>query len=293
MYRNLIVDLNNITFILKHSKVKTPKSYAHKEEHVAAFIMKEVVSYILFFAKKEKIDGIVIACDSKQTWRKDIYPEYKANRDSKDDVYYDEVIEAIGMIQDFFRDYTSAVVIKVDHCEADDIIAVWCQRSTNVENIILSSDKDFMQLLNARTFAYSPQTRKWLESPNPAYDLFIKCIRGDRGDNIRSAYPRVKTTKLQEAWSDKYKLLNLLETVLPDGTTVDHNLEFNMKLIDLAMIPEEISNKIFKAFTEYQPKSYCEFDAMRFMKERGINKELEALFRDKDWCLKKVPKLTD
>lgn len=293
MHRNLIIDLSNITHVIKHGKVKTPKSYAHKEDGVPQFIMRETINYILSFAKQERINGIVIACDSKKVWRKNLYPEYKANREVKDDIYYEETIEAMNLIKEFFRDHTSAFVLEVDHCEADDIIAVWCQRSKNVENIILSSDKDFMQLLDDHTFAYSPQTKKWLESPNSSYDLFVKCIRGDRGDNIRSAYPRVRTTKLEEAWNDKYKLLNLLETVLPDGSKVDDNLEFNMKLIDLARIPKEIGDKIYQTIREYKSGSYSEFDAAKFMKGLGIEKGIDQLFNNKDWSIKRSPRLAN
>lgn len=286
--RNLIVDSNNIAHIIRHAKVKTPKNLAHKETKVSEFIFKEMVDFILSFAKQNNINGIVIATEGKNIWRRDIYPEYKANRSPADDPYYENVKEAVGLLMEYFRDHTAAYVLNQPRAEADDIIAVWCQESSGVENVVLSSDKDFIQLINHRTFVYSPHVKDWLSTDDPCYDLFVKCIRGDRGDNIRSAYPRVREKVLGEAWNDKYKMLNLLETTLKDDTIVNENLKFNMKLIDLSSQPEDIRTEIQNSIENYEPSKYSEADTLRFFGDLGF-RDITKLIQYNDKPLKNSP----
>jgi hypothetical protein len=86
------------------------------------------------------------------------------------------------------------------------------------------------------------------------YALFLKCVRGDKTDNIFSAYPGVrekgssKAIGIREAYADReargYTWNNFMQQ-----KWVDHNqqqqkvverYEFNKRLIDLTQIPEEV-----------------------------------------------------
>ena len=187
----LIIDLTNLAYITRHSRISTPSS-GKKELFVKELLIKEIISGIDFYAKFHKADSIVIAGDHKKLWRRDVYPDYKANRDH-DDVYQEEIKEAIDIVFNFFSDHTNAFTIKAEGAEADDVIAVskdLLEEDTDI--IIISSDKDFCQLIDSRTKLYSPAQSVFRESESPEYDLFLKCVRGDRGDNIFSAYPRVR-----------------------------------------------------------------------------------------------------
>lgn len=93
----------------------------------------------------------------------------------------------------------------------------------------------------------------WIE-----YALFLKCIKGDKSDNIFSAYPRIteKTTKtkigIRDAFLDRYKKgydwQSFMNSEWEDPTGKKHivkeEYEFNRKLIDLNMIPVELKEKI-------------------------------------------------
>jgi len=288
MYTNLIVDLNNLAFTIRHATVKTPASIRQKEENVDKFLFKEILMSIINFSYTNNVDSIVIACDSKNVWRKDIYPEYKASSTTDEDIYYEEVLQSTEIIKKFFRECTKSYVLEVPRTEADDIIAVWAQESIGVNNIILSSDRDFIQLIDDRTSLYSIAQKTWRTSTDPKFDLFEKCIRGDRNDNIRSAYPRIKKTKLEEAWKDSMVMLNILETHLKDGSVVKDLYEFNSSLIDLNKQPEDIRKSIIEAINTCETGTFSELKNVKFFSDHSL-KEFSNILDYKGRILKCEP----
>lgn len=284
-HTNLIVDLNNMIFSTRYSQVKTPSRSQRKEEFVTELIFKESLGSIVYFANLFKADSIVIACDSPNVWRRDIYPEYKGGNDH-DDVYYKETIAAADLTKQFFRECTNSAVIEVPRTEADDVIAVFCQESVGVKNIILSSDKDFIQLIDSNTSLYSPPQKVWRESEDSDYELFLKCIRGDRGDNIFSAYPRVRETKLKEAWEDPYEMQNLLETVRKDGKKVKECFDLNLALIDLSQQPVNIRQDIIDALNKPYVNNYGELKMLAWFGRNNL-KEHAGMLSFKERPMKK------
>jgi len=271
-HRNLVVDLNNLVFSTRFAKIKTPSSMRRKEEYIPEMIFKDTLLSIVKYANEFKSDAIAIACDSSKVWRKEIYPEYKANRDHAD-IYYEETIEAANMLKRFFKECTNVAVFEVPHTEADDIIAVIAAESgEGVENVILSSDRDFVQLINENTFLFSPAQGKWRETEDAAYDLFFKCIRGDSNDNIFSAYPRVWEKKLVEAWEDEYKMLNLMETVRKDGVKVGDAYALNKKLIDLTAQPPLIRAEIEKVIKAPFQRKFGELRMQKWLADNSLKK---------------------
>ena len=101
---------------------------------------------------------IAIILDSgRATFRNDIYPDYKANRD--------ETPEDLIPQFDLIREATKAFSIPTDEMkgfEADDLIATYCKISTE-EGIpvrIISADKDLMQLVNRNVEMFDPMKEK-------------------------------------------------------------------------------------------------------------------------------------
>lgn len=276
MHTNLIVDLNNLVFTTRFSKVKTPSNKKRKEEMVTELIFKDTLSAIVHYAHTFKADAIVITCDSSNVWRKDVYPEYKANRDHAD-VYYEETIAAAELTKKFFRECTNASVLEVPRAEADDIIAVICQESKDVDNIILSADKDFIQLINERTRLYSPAQGVWRESEDAGYELFLKCIRGDSNDNIKSAFPRIWEKKVRAAWDDCYAMMNLMETVRKDGLKVGDEFDRNRTLIDLTMQPDYIRTAILTAIYAPTQRKFGELRMMKFLSDHNLKSFCDML----------------
>lgn len=277
LHTNLLVDLNNVVFSTRFAKVKTP-ARGIKEPLVANYVMKEVIQTIVFHANLFNVDAIAITCDSPNVWRKDVFPTYKGNRD-KSDIYHDECIEAAGLIKEFFSTVTNSSVLESPRAEADDIIAVFCQESTGVNNIIMSADKDFIQLTDVNTKLYSPTQKTWRTSEDTSFDLFLKCIRGDTNDNIRSAFPKVRETRLRKAWDDPVEMINLMETVRKDGVKVNEAFEMNLKLIGLNEQPphirDEIRDMIFLELAKR--KCYGELKIMKFFHDNELAEHKDML----------------
>lgn len=233
----LIVDLSSVVHACRWGSTKDA-------EFSVPLIIHSTIDTILNHALLFDCDSIFIACDSRNYWRRDIYPEYKAGR--KKDDRWEEVNEVFDEVKDYFTNYTKVPVCEVLRVEADDIIARAVKRFDR--SVILSTDKDFIQLISENVRLYSPTKNTGERTcADPKYELFVKLIRGDSGDNITSAYPRVRSTKLKEAYSDPVKMMELMEHTNKDGSVVKDVFKRNKQLIDLNAIPEEIARVIDEA----------------------------------------------
>ena len=126
---------------------------------------------------------------SRKTFRNDLYKDYKANRSSPPE----ELIPQFDLI----RDATRAIglpVIEMEGFEADDLIATYATLAPDVNKkaIIVSSDKDLMQLVNYNTLMLDPMKQIWINDqivfekfgvyPNKVID--VQSLAGDSSDNI-------------------------------------------------------------------------------------------------------------
>jgi 5'-3' exonuclease len=100
--------------------------------------------------------GSVILCfDNNNYWRKDVFPYYKYSRKEdrkKSTIDWSKIFNDINMIKQALKN-TSYSVMEVDGAEADDIIAVISKHEyiNNTSTMIISGDKDFVQLLKYPT----------------------------------------------------------------------------------------------------------------------------------------------
>lgn len=137
--------------------------------------------------------------------RKKVYPEYKASRNSTNRLNrFHEFKDAIDEKESMKLQFTKLVeylkllpitLISIDNIEADDVIAyIAMQYFKNVDNkiTIVSTDRDFLQLVSDQVNVYSP-TKKKLYNQNTIKDEYgfdvqnftlYKAINGDMGDNI-------------------------------------------------------------------------------------------------------------
>lgn len=126
---------------------------------------------------------------SSDTFRKQIYPEYKANRSSPPD----DLIPQFGLIRQATRAFNLPCIEKQGF-EADDLIATYAKMATQVGAMttIISSDKDLMQLVNDNVSMYDGMKdrhigraeviEKWGVPPEKMIDL--QSLTGDSTDNI-------------------------------------------------------------------------------------------------------------
>lgn len=195
----------------------------------------------------------------------------------------------INELEEYLRDYTNVTVLRENGIEGDDFIARWVQLHNieGFEHVIVSRDSDFKQLVGENVVLYDPVVHelfttngvfykdgrkpakdqltkdmygetwkvkidKKTDKPivfDPEWELFYKCIRGDEGDNISSAYPRVRKTKMREAFENRglVKWNNFInETWGPSDNPhhVKKLYERNQLLIDLTKQPDDIKRKM-------------------------------------------------
>ena len=213
----------------------------------------------------EKYGEVVICCDSRHYWRKDYFPNYKANRkvDRKKSEYnWDLIFETLNTIRDEIRENFPYKVIEVYGAEADDVIAVLTQQRASDKNIIISSDKDFIQLHWVNIDQYSPVTKKMVTHPFPKQYLSEHILKGDRSDgvpNILSPDDTFTESKRQKPMR-KAVIADVLDQLIafdveqlymlakcPRDTWI-RNWQRNETLIDLSKIPVEIQYKILKEY---------------------------------------------
>jgi 5'-3' exonuclease len=150
--------------------------------------------------------------------------------------------------------------IKVDRCEADDVIGVLAKHYHTKESVlIVSNDKDFQQLLYyPNVKLYSPHKKTMVECEDPTMFLFEQIVRGDSSDGVPNILSDEDTflvdTKRQKPITAK-RLAEFLNTIPSDvssnkqGFTVQA-FKRNQQLIDLAMIPETYEQEILKKYSE-------------------------------------------
>lgn len=126
---------------------------------------------------------------SSKTFRKEIYPEYKANRSAPPE----ELIPQFGLIRQATRAF-NLPCIETEGFEADDIIATYARKAEalGADVTIVSSDKDLMQLVTANVHMYDAMKdkqigiadviEKWGVPPEKMIDL--QSLTGDSTDNI-------------------------------------------------------------------------------------------------------------
>lgn len=276
---NLIVDASNMLWKARHTAKLNPSKH---EPYASQLIFGDFITDLNQMFMKFNATGMIVCYEGRNNWRKAIYSDYK-NRDLTD-LYYEDVDDCMELTKEFFSQCSSVKIAAVTGAEADDVIAVTCQNKTDdVENIIISSDRDFVQLLKVPNVKlYSPQQDTFRESTNPDYDLFLKCIRGDASDNIKSAYPRVRETKLESAFfGESIAMVDLLETKLPSGEKVGDIYTFNRQLIDLEAQPQDLRNAILKEVLTVVPSKFSQSLAIKFCRDNKLPLVMELLINGK------------
>lgn len=162
-----------------------------------------------------------------------MYPEYKAGRRSNLDK---EQLENISWQINMIKQVLSALPVKqvqVMDVEADDIIGYLCKKAKGTK-VVISNDRDLLQLVSRDTSIYLPKEAKiinhknieeFLGVPHHHYVLY-KAIVGDTSDNIKGVHKMgpVKTKKFLTAETFEIK---------PEWKEV---VDRNIKLMDIGVL---------------------------------------------------------
>ncbi len=139
---------------------------------------------------EEQPDCLAVIFDaSRETFRNEIYPEYKANRLETPE----ELIPQFSLIRQAC-DAFNVPSIEMHGFEADDLIATYATRAkgSNDEVTIVSSDKDLMQLVSDNVRMFDPMKNRIIEAEQvfekfgvgPERVVDVQALAGDSTDNV-------------------------------------------------------------------------------------------------------------
>ena len=263
----LIVDGLNVAFRWKHQGV-TDFKY-------------DYIRTIESLAKSYKAGTIIVCADGGSSYRKEIFPEYKANRKER---FADQTEQEAKEFEMFMAEFSDTLTLirqkyPVFHfrgVEADDIAAYITKNIDYDECWLISSDKDWDLLINDKVSRFSTVTRKettvynWDEHYDFEIEDFIsfKCLTGDKGDNVPGV-PGVgpkRAVQLLEQYGTVFDIYDAcpLEGRYKFIQSVNENAEqllMNVELMDLL--------------------TYCE-DAIGEDNGKVIDRTLEEILNDRD-----------
>jgi hypothetical protein len=239
------------------------------EEIIRYMVLRSIGSYRRKFLKD--YGEMIICCDSKPSWRKGVYPYYKANREKSiksSPLDWKKIGHCIDVIINEIDEYFPYRVVRYKNCEGDDVIATLVmENSLEVINnsnkiLIVSADTDHVQLQKyPNVEQYDPIfTKRKIVEREPYKFLKEHIIRGDTGDgvpNILSSddclvmgvrQKSIYATKIS-GWIEEEDITNFCDA------TMLRNYKRNEMLIDLSLIPQELKNGILESYKSQAGKS--------------------------------------
>jgi hypothetical protein len=262
----IIFDYNQVAISSLMEQIGSSKKPV-EEDLVRHMILNVIRTYVKKFKEKYGPE-VIIACDNKNYWRRDIFPEYKASRKKNRDASghdWSSIFEVLGKIKQELKDHSPYKVIDVDTCEADDIIAVLAMKYSSVHPVmILSSDKDFAQLQKfPNVDQYSPILKKHIKEPLPSLQLKQLVIRGDKGDGIPNILSKddVFVSGGRQKPITEAKIINWMNQEPKDFCNEDmlRNYARNELMIDLTKIPDGVRESILNTYETSKGKTKQEF----------------------------------
>ena len=258
----IIVDLNQVMISNFMAQIGNHTNIKIEEDLLRHMVLNSLRGYNAKF--RNEYGEMVIACDDRGSWRRAIYPYYKANRKKdreKSEIDWHMVFESLNKIREELKEYFPYRVIQIETAEADDVIGTLCQEfgNTSQKILIISGDKDFRQLhsyMNVRQ--YDPVRKKMIEENSPDRYLKEHIMKGDRGDGVPNFLSRDDVFVLngrQKPLSSKK--LELWVTLQPEAfcdETMLRGWKRNQQLVDLNFIPPNIKQKIVESYNEQESK---------------------------------------
>lgn len=201
----------------------------------------------------DEID-IVFAMDDKlsHSFRKTLYPEYKAHRALVKRQFQlqpikDYIVDVIFKELDVEHEHGYHLV-KVEGAEGDDVIATTIMRLRDnyVGMVLIASDHDFLQIDGLREFdLFGKEAKRDLggEIVSAKDYLVGKILMGDRSDNIQQVFLRCGPKTALKWTKDK----DALKKTLKEDHSLAERYLLNKKMIDFNSIPQELSDKILES----------------------------------------------
>ena len=248
----IIIDMNQISVASLMMHLHMNKGEL-EEDMVRHMILNSVRMYRTMF--NEDYGEIVLAYDSRAYWRKEIFPQYKSNRrknreeDNKD---WDSIFGVLNNIKEEIKEFLPYKVVEVYGAEADDVIATLCKHYQSEKIMIVSADKDFIQLQKYDNVSqYSPITKKLVNGVDAVVYIKEHILKGDKSDGIPNVLSpdHTFTDDLRQRPLTSKKMKSILAQDIDDlNDELKRNYQRNEKLINLDNVPEKLEGNILDDF---------------------------------------------
>ncbi len=203
--RVFLVDGSSFVFRAYFQSIRQDQKYNYRSDRLPNGAVRLFATKILQFLRDGAADVMpthiaIIFDKSEHSFRRDIYPPYKGHRPDPPE----DLIPQFPLMRDTVRAF-GLTPIEQDKYEADDLIATYARqaREHGAEVLIVSADKDLMQLIEPGVSMYDPasgsgdsrrEERRIAEAEvleyfgvPPSKVVDVQALAGDSTDNVPGA----------------------------------------------------------------------------------------------------------
>ena len=254
----ILVDLNQVLISNLMAQIRGKADVKPNKEMIRHMVLNSLRGFNVKF--KEEFGDLVLCSDAGDPWRREFFPNYKYSRKQarQDGPFdWDKIFTIITEIKNEVKDNFPYKVMYVENSEADDLIATIIKLQEEDKYLIISGDKDFIQLAHyGNVYQWSPLLKGFIgEQEDPRVFLRTQIIKGDRSDGVpnilsdddifvRGERQKPIKAKQLEEWSN-------IDNI-PLGSETKKHYNRNKKLIDLSQIPKTIETNIINTYRNYK-----------------------------------------
>ena len=143
----IIVDINQIMISNLMVQISGRNAVPLDEDLVRHMVLNSLRAHNLKF--RQEYGEMVIACDSKNVWRREIFPNYKAGRKAnraKSDHDWDSIFSMLSNIKNEIKTFLPYKVIEIETAEADEVVQVGMDRAEQLVSHALLGDREDVHL---------------------------------------------------------------------------------------------------------------------------------------------------
>lgn len=287
---DLIFDVSNMfhrSFSIYNKQI--PNFSLDNIDHSNMLVRKFVVDFCSI-AKIINTSNLFF-CFDDISFRKKVDVGYKASRSVKTASFYETMDKIYNLLE-----FKGLNAVKVKGLEADDCIALICEKNEHIPKIIISSDDDVKQLVRTRTYVLTPHVSqralyRCLYSIHPPqigetpintihahYILGEKILKGCKGDEVPSVAPKGFRTKSIEKIADDY-----MRQKMNHNDTVFNSWRHALNLSELEVTDERLllQLQLVCLQSQFMPQESVElFNQLKFTQMRITDFTVESICRN-------------